>query len=306
MVLHPTSLLLSSNQQQQQQQIVCSSMQHKFRLQSQLQHHHHSIVNTDDVATALIPNNPFYDSLMTTTTSPFSFFVVADGGGGDVTDILRTVALAVTAILFLVAGITYLTAAILIPAGAQQLEVECQQFIPQTWNEYQQKLDDGQSIQDRPDLMFELGLLLNKAKADQLEQICQQTDNMDLWDQYQTKLQQSDPNQLLQDRPDLIQQLSMELGDRAVEKIKNNCPPDLWTLYENKLQPGQTMAQRQDLLLQLVEEPQYQQLFQATQGKGVMEMDTMTSTATTPTTPISPTSKSQWDDDDNTDKCQTV
>ncbi|KAG7355272.1 hypothetical protein IV203_004628 [Nitzschia inconspicua] len=74
----------------------------------------------------------------------------------------------------------------------------------------------------------------NKAKADQLEQICRQTDNTDLWDRYQTTLQQSNPNLLLQDRPDLIQRLSMELGDRAVEKIRINCPPDQWTVYENK------------------------------------------------------------------------
>jgi hypothetical protein len=165
-----------------------------------------------------------------------------------------------------------------------------------------------ETIQDRPDLMFELGLLLNKAKADQLERLCQQqtedgNNNMDLWNDYQSKLQDG---QALQDRPDLIQKLSMELGERATRRIQNNCPPELWRQYQAKLleTPGQTMAQRQDLLAQIVQEPQYQALFDATQGKGVVDVNVDVDAATVQTSTSKGTAtpaKSQWDDNDEED-----
>jgi cell fate (sporulation/competence/biofilm development) regulator YmcA (YheA/YmcA/DUF963 family) len=222
---------------------------------------------------------------------PFTF--LADGQAAmetaatvDVMGLVQNVALGVTAVLFLLAGLTYLTASVLIPAGAQQLEVECQAIIPRTWQDYLDKLEDGQTMKDRPDLMFELGLLLNKAKADQLERMCRQTDNMDLWSRYQQQLQDG---QALQDRADLIQRLSMELGERAVEKIKANSPPELWQRYESKLVPGESMAMRQDLLMALTQEPEYVQMFDAT--------ETMKKAGTGENTVIDVTpSKSQWDE----------
>jgi hypothetical protein len=173
--------------------------------------------------------------------------VVGFGGDIDIMSIVQTVGIGVTAVLFLLAGLTYLTASILIPAGAQQLELECQQFIPGTWKEYLDKLEPNQQIKDRPDLMFELGLLLNKAKADALYQYCQDHNELPLWNDFQAKL--ASPEQSLQDRPELIEQLSRELGRRAVIRMKAAVSPEIWEKYEAQLQPGQNLSDRMDLLV---------------------------------------------------------
>lgn len=305
---------------QQLQRHILASLHHQHL--HQLQNTPSLFVSTDNVAAVVLSNNANDGATAISTLSSFpSFTFLADAeaaataivestsGGGGVLEIVQNVALGMTAVLFLLAGLTYLTASVLIPAGAQQLELECQQIIPETWNEYLQKLQKDESIQDRPDLMFELGLLLNKAKADQLERLCQQqtedgNNNMDLWNDYQSKLQDG---QALQDRPDLIQKLSMELGERATRRIQNNCPPELWRQYQAKLEletPGQTMAQRQDLLAQIVQEPQYQALFDATQGKGVVDVNVDVDAATVQTSTSKGTAtpaKSQWDDNDEED-----
>jgi hypothetical protein len=318
-------ILLQQPQHQDPQQLqrhILASLHHQHHQQLhqlQLQNTPSLFVSTDNVAAVVLSNNANDGATaISTLSSSFpSFTFLADAeaaanaivestsGGGGVLEIVQTVALGITAVLFLLAGLTYLTASVLIPAGAQQLELECQQIIPETWNEYLQKLQKDETIQDRPDLMFELGLLLNKAKADQLERLCQQqttedgNNNMDLWNDYQSKLQDG---QALQDRPDLIQKLSMELGERATRRIQNNCPPELWRQYQAKLEletPGQTMAQRQDLLAQIVQEPQYQALFDATQGKGVVDVDVDVDAVPTSTSKGTATpAKSQWDDED--------
>ena len=72
-------------------------------------------------------------------------------------DIIRNIAVAITAVLFLLAGITLVTASILIPAAAKELEKECLELAPELWDEYQAKLEPGQTIDKRPELMQELG-----------------------------------------------------------------------------------------------------------------------------------------------------
>jgi hypothetical protein len=74
---------------------------------------------------------------------------------------LRTVAIGVTVVIFFFAGLAYLTAAILIPKAAEQLEIEAKELAPDLWQEYQAKLGPGESMATRPDLLQELG---NKIK----------------------------------------------------------------------------------------------------------------------------------------------
>ena len=86
-----------------------------------------------------------------------SFAVLAEGGA---MDILRNVAVAITAVVFLLAGITLVTASIIIPAAAKELEKECKELAPELWDEYQGLLEAGQTIAQRPELMQELGAKL--------------------------------------------------------------------------------------------------------------------------------------------------
>lgn len=75
--------------------------------------------------------------------------------------ILQNILVVITAGLFLLAGVTYLMGGILIPAAAKELEKECKELAPELWDEYMAKLEEGETIDKRPDLMQELGSKLN-------------------------------------------------------------------------------------------------------------------------------------------------
>ena len=153
----------------------------------------------------------------------------------NVGETLKNVAFGITAIIFAFVALTSLAAAILIPAGAEQLEKECKMLIPDTWDQYMAKLEEGEEIKDRPDLMFELGLLLNKCRADRLKVVCVDAKlGPELWDKYQNMLE---PEQELQDRPELIVALGTDIAQRAGQVLKENtniCPPEIWEKYEEQ------------------------------------------------------------------------
>jgi len=153
----------------------------------------------------------------------------------NVGEVVKNVALGLTAVVFLFAALTSLAAAIIIPAGAEQLELECTALIPDSWEEYKQQLEEGEEMKDRPDLMFQLGLLLNKCKADRMEQVCVEAKLApDLWEKYQDRLQD---DMELKDRPELIAELGIELNQRAAQVLKENtnvCPPATWQAYQEK------------------------------------------------------------------------
>lgn len=73
---------------------------------------------------------------------------------------LRTVAVAATALIFLVAGVALVTANVLVPKAAEQLEEETRALRPDLWEEYQRKLGPGETLVSRPDLLQELGNLM--------------------------------------------------------------------------------------------------------------------------------------------------
>lgn len=89
-----------------------------------------------------------------------SLLVAQEDGGGGMIDILRNVAIGITAIVFVLAGLTYMTASVIIPAAAKELETECKELAPELWEQYQAKLEPGQTMGQRPDLMQELGAKL--------------------------------------------------------------------------------------------------------------------------------------------------
>jgi hypothetical protein len=78
----------------------------------------------------------------------------------DAGDIVINIAYALTAIVFIFAGLTVVTASVILPAAAKELEQECKELAPGLWEEYTALLKDGESISNRADLMQELGVKL--------------------------------------------------------------------------------------------------------------------------------------------------
>lgn len=72
-------------------------------------------------------------------------------------DMLRTIAVGITALVFFLAGLALLMVYIIGPAAAKGFEKECKELSPELWMEYQAKLEPGETIATRPDLVQELG-----------------------------------------------------------------------------------------------------------------------------------------------------
>eukprot|EP00970_Alexandrium_tamarense_P007644 scaffold1447_cov196-Alexandrium_tamarense.AAC.13 len=70
---------------------------------------------------------------------------------------LRTFFVVIAAAIFGITALVYLTAAFLVPKAAQQLEEDTKRLRPDLWDEYQAKLNEGESMVNRPDLLQELG-----------------------------------------------------------------------------------------------------------------------------------------------------
>ena len=70
---------------------------------------------------------------------------------------LRTFFIVITAAVFGVTALVYLTAAFLVPRAAEQLEKDTKRLQPGLWEEYQEKLEDGETMVNRPELLQELG-----------------------------------------------------------------------------------------------------------------------------------------------------
>jgi len=87
---------------------------------------------------------------------------------------LQSVAVGITAIVFFLAGATLLMANIIIPAAAQELEKECKELAPELWDEYLRKLEPGQTMGQRPDLMQELGVKLQPLLDAKIAQMAQE------------------------------------------------------------------------------------------------------------------------------------
>jgi len=116
-----------------------------------------SILN-DHTSSSITPSTTSVKSALTDIGTSSSFFVLAEGGG--ILEVVQNFAVVITGIIFLLAGLTFLTASVIVPAAAKELEKECLELNPELWNEYQRKLEQGQTIAQRPDLMQEMGTKL--------------------------------------------------------------------------------------------------------------------------------------------------
>jgi hypothetical protein len=73
---------------------------------------------------------------------------------------LRTFFIVLTAAIFGLTALAYLTAAFLVPKAAEQLEQDTKRLRPGLWEEYEAKLNEGETMVNRPDLLQELGNIM--------------------------------------------------------------------------------------------------------------------------------------------------
>jgi hypothetical protein len=80
----------------------------------------------------------------------------------DAMDTVKNIAIAVGGIIAVLAAFAILFSTFIIPAAADQIEKQAKELDPAMWLEYEQKLEPGETLAMRPDLMQELG---NKVQA---------------------------------------------------------------------------------------------------------------------------------------------
>jgi hypothetical protein len=73
---------------------------------------------------------------------------------------LRTFFITITALVFGFAGFTFLVASFIVPQAANRLEIDTKRLRPGLWEEYQGKLLEGETMATRPDLLQELGNIM--------------------------------------------------------------------------------------------------------------------------------------------------
>ena len=100
---------------------------------------------------------------------PFPLFLISDVGeeaallqsiDGGAAGVLRNIFIGAGVIVALLVGLAILSATVIIPAAARELEQECKELAPDMWDEYLRKLEPGQTMAQRPDLIQELGIKL--------------------------------------------------------------------------------------------------------------------------------------------------
>jgi len=102
------------------------------------------------------------------TTQDFTN-AMSEGGGGGALGALRTFFVVITAAVFGLSALVYLTAAFIVPKAAEQLERDTKRLRPGLWEEYTAKLEDGQTMANRPDLLQELGNIMQPIIAKDYE-----------------------------------------------------------------------------------------------------------------------------------------
>lgn len=76
---------------------------------------------------------------------------------------LRNMSIGIIGVVAVIAAIATFFAGFLIPQAAAQLEQQVKDYSPDLWNEYQAKLELGETLAMRPDLMQELGTKMQQA-----------------------------------------------------------------------------------------------------------------------------------------------
>ena len=83
--------------------------------------------------------------------------ILQNGNYGGIMETVTSILTGIVGVIFFLVGLTYVMAAVIIPQAAQQLERQTKELDPDLWGLYAAKLEPGQTLDQRPDLMQELG-----------------------------------------------------------------------------------------------------------------------------------------------------
>lgn len=95
---------------------------------------------------------------------PSSTFVTASA-----LDIVRNVIIGAVGIGVVLVGLAFIFSTWLIPQAAKQLEEQAKSVDPSLWREYEAKLESGETLAMRPELMQELGVKVRQKMAQQFD-----------------------------------------------------------------------------------------------------------------------------------------
>jgi hypothetical protein len=241
----------------------------------------------DTVADAASATSAAAEAAVSTITAPETSSFMDSAG-----DLVLNFAVVVTVLLFLLAGLTALTGSIIIPAAAKELEKECMELAPEFWDEYQAKLEPGQTIAERPELMQELGAKLQPLLDAKIAAIGQRREGPISDTTVSTGSDAVDLSSLkdLAGLTTLMGSMVIPAVAKELEKECRELAPELWDKYQAKLEPGQTIAERPELMQELgatlkpLSDANMDAVAQRQQGSDAVDLSSL---------------KDQWDGDDD-------
>lgn len=171
-------------------------------------------------------------------------------------DSFRTFAIVISSLLFLFAGISILIANDIVPKAAAQLEKETKELRPDLWEEYSAKLDDGDTFASRPDLLSELGTIMQPIILANAERKLKLNFDGKVEDAEVPTSEKKEVKDMELD--DFLAGLTIFTANNIVpqvaeelEKKTKALRPDLLEEYSSKLEDGETFATRTDLFQEL-------------------------------------------------------
>jgi hypothetical protein len=118
-------------------------------------------IDAVDAATSTSPIlNMLPDALSTATSIMISDEAGAIAEANSGLQGMRTFFAIITVLVVGLAGLTYATAAFIVPKAAERLEKDTKRLRPGLWEEYEAKLGEGATMANRPDLLEELGNIM--------------------------------------------------------------------------------------------------------------------------------------------------
>lgn len=124
-----------------------------------------SLLLSDDAefvqtATAAMEGLPDTNSVLEAVPDAAKVLEAASSPAASIFEGAKNVITVVVGLIFAFAGITFITAAVIVPQAAKQLETETKRLRPDLWREYEAKLAPGETMAARPDLLQDLGNIM--------------------------------------------------------------------------------------------------------------------------------------------------
>lgn len=129
------------------------------------------------VANADITSDLFATSLaapLPLSSSYISTLSIAEGGIGDA---LVTIVSVIAIVVFGFGALTLVMANIIIPKAAEELEAKARKEYPELWRATEAKLEEGEVLATRPDLIQDLGRLVQEGDMEKFQAMAEEEEN---------------------------------------------------------------------------------------------------------------------------------